>query len=97
MSTACKVTIQVLEYTVKTQPIGPNLALLYLLWALMSGAFLGSRGAIFPALLTLGLTASEVRRCSQAVRTGSWTSDVLVITIRVASNSCRAYGLAPST
>lgn len=78
MSTACKVTIQALEYVVKTLPVGTNLAVLYLLWALVSGGFLASRGAIFPALLVLGLTAQEVRRCSQAVRTGSWTSDALV-------------------
>lgn len=78
MSTACKVTLQALEYVVKILPVGTNLALLYLLWALMSGAFLGSRGAIFPALLALGLTAQQVRRCSQAVRTGSWSIDALV-------------------
>ena len=46
MSTASKVTIQALEYVVKTLPVGTNLALLYLLWALLSGAFLSSRGRI---------------------------------------------------
>ena len=40
MSTASKVTIQALEYVVKTLPVGTNLALLYVLWALLSGAFL---------------------------------------------------------
>ena len=46
MSTASKVTIQALEYVVKTLPVGTNLALLYVLWALLSGGFLSSRGAL---------------------------------------------------
>ena len=78
MSTASKVTIQALEYVVKTLPVGTNLALLYLLWTLLSGAFLSSRGAVFPALLALGLSAVQIRRCSQAVRDGAWSSDELV-------------------
>ena len=78
MSTASKVTIQALAYVVKALPVGTNLAVLYLLWALVSGALLSSRGAIFPALLALGLTAQQIRRCSQAVHTGSWTSEALV-------------------
>lgn len=78
MSTASQVTIQALEYVVKTLPIGTNLALLYVLWALVSGAFLNSRGAVFPALQTLGLSAVQMRRSSQAVRDGAWSSDELV-------------------
>jgi len=78
MSTASQVTIQALEYVVKTLPIGTNLALLHLLWALLSGAFLHSRGAVFPALQTLGLSAVQMRRSSQAVREGAWSSDELV-------------------
>jgi hypothetical protein len=78
MSTASEVTIQALEYVVKTLPVGTNLALLHLLWALLSGAFLGSRGAVFPALQTLGLNAVQIRRSSQAVRDGAWSSDELV-------------------
>jgi hypothetical protein len=79
MSTASKTTIQALEYVVKTLPVGTNLALLYLLWALLSGAFLSSRGAVFPALLAVGLSAAQIRRSSQAVRTGAWSSDELVL------------------
>ena len=48
MSTASKVTIQALEYVVKTLPVGTNLALSYVPWALLSGGFLSSRGALFP-------------------------------------------------
>lgn len=78
MSTASKVTIQALEHVVKTLPVGTNLALLHLLWALLSGAFLSSRGALFPALLSLGLDAVQIRRSSQAVRDGAWSCDELV-------------------
>jgi len=78
MSSASIRTIQALEFIVKPLPIGTNLALLHVLWALLSGAFLHSRGAVFPALLRLGLCAAQVRRSSQAVRDGAWTSDELL-------------------
>ncbi|MCX7680579.1 MAG: hypothetical protein N2508_01205 [Anaerolineae bacterium] len=78
MSSASKMTIQALEFIVKTLPVGTNLALLQVLWALLSGAFLHSRGALFPALLHLGLSAVQVRRGSQAVRDGAWTSETLL-------------------
>jgi hypothetical protein len=68
---------------IKMLPVGTNLALLYVLWALLSGAFLSSRGALFPALLCLGLRAVQVRRSSQAVRTGAWTSDALITRWRI--------------
>jgi hypothetical protein len=78
MSSASESTIQALEFIVKPLPVGTNLALLHVLWALLSGAFLPSRGAVFPALLCLGLCAAQVRRSSQAVRDGAWTSDALI-------------------
>jgi hypothetical protein len=78
MSSASETTIQALEFIVKTLPVGTNLALLHVLWALLSGAFLSSRGAMFPALLRLGLRAAQVRRSSQAVRDGAWASTELI-------------------
>ena len=65
MSSASRSTIQALEFIVKTLPVGTNLALLHVLWALLSGAFLSSRGAMFPALLRLGLRG---RRCGAAAK-----------------------------
>jgi len=47
-------------------PLGTNLGLFALLWALMSGRFLASRGAVFPALSAMGLAPDQVRR-SEAV------------------------------
>ena len=79
MSSASESTIQALEFIVKPLPVGTNLALLHVLWALLSCAFLPSRGAVFPALLCLGSCAAQVRRSSQAVRDGAWTSDALIM------------------
>ena len=78
MSTASERTIQVLEHVVKQVPIGTNLALLHLLWAMLSGAFLRSRGAVFPALKLTGFTVSQIRRCGQALRRGAWDIAELV-------------------
>jgi hypothetical protein len=43
-------------------PVGTNLGLLHLIFALISGRFLASRGAVFPALDALGLAPEAVRR-----------------------------------
>ena len=48
-------------------PVGTNLGLFWLLWALISGRFLLSRSAVFPALADGGLPADAVRR------SGVWT------------------------
>jgi len=47
-------------------PVGTNLGLFWLLWALLSGRFLFSRGAVFPALADGGLPTEAVRRSSAA-------------------------------
>lgn len=46
----------------KDLPIGTNLALLQFLWMLVSGALLPNRGAIFPALKSIGLSDAATRR-----------------------------------
>jgi len=73
MSTASERTIHALEQIVKDAPVGTNLALLHLLWAMLSGAFLWSRGAVFSALQLAGFTAAQIRRCGQALRCGAWS------------------------
>ena len=58
--------------------IGTNLALLHLLWAMLSGALLPSRGALFPALQITGLLPPAVRRAWAALCSNSWQiSDLL--------------------
>jgi hypothetical protein len=59
-------------------PVGTNLGLFWLLWALISGRFLLSRGAVFPALADLGLSADAVRRSGAALAYGRWGIETLV-------------------
>jgi hypothetical protein len=72
MTTASQRTVQVLEQIVKPVPLGTNLALLHLMWAIISGAFLPGRGAVHAALNECGFTLHEIRRCWRALRTGKW-------------------------
>ena len=78
MTTASHQILQVLEHIVKAVPIGTNKALLQLMWALVSGAFLHSRGAVHSALLQAGFKPGEIRRGWQALRYGVWSSDELL-------------------
>jgi hypothetical protein len=64
----CKLISQVLA----SVPVGTNLGLLHLLFALISGRFLSSRGAVFPALASLGLPDADVRRNEAALCYGRW-------------------------
>jgi hypothetical protein len=41
-------------------PVGTNLALFQFLWMLVSGALLAQRGAIFPALQSIGLSEQAI-------------------------------------
>src|ERR1044072_5578145 len=59
-------------------PVGTNLGLFWLLWALISGRFLLSRGAVFPALADGGLPAETVRRSGAALAYGRWAIETLV-------------------
>jgi hypothetical protein len=59
-------------------PIGTNLGLLHLLWMMVSGRLLASRGALFPGLLDCGLSARAVRRAWAALGQGDWTSRQLL-------------------
>jgi len=78
MLTAVEATIQAIVFVVQVTPVGTNLGLANLLWAMVSGAFLSSRGAIFPALQLGGLSAAQMRRSWSAMRSGSWRIDELV-------------------
>lgn len=69
---------QSLARLVEGLPIGTNWGLLLFLWMLVSGQLLSSRGAIFPALQQLGLSAAESRRVWAAFAEGHWQiSDLL--------------------
>jgi hypothetical protein len=65
-------TITVLTELLICLPIGTNLALLHVFWALLSGQLLSSRGALFPALKAIGLADAAVRRAWTAMSQGAW-------------------------
>lgn len=72
MSTASYKTIQALEQVVKPLPVGTNLALFQLMWAMLTGGFLQGRGAVHTALSESGFSDSEIRRSWHALRYGKW-------------------------
>lgn len=53
-------------------PVGTNLALFHLLFMLLSGRLLESRGAVIPGLAALGLPDAAVRRAWAALAYGQW-------------------------
>lgn len=68
----------VLSRVVASVPIGTNLGLFYLLWMLLSGRLLLSRGAVIPGLAALGLAEDAVRRCWAALAYGKWHASQLL-------------------
>src|SRR3954454_12949115 len=66
--------IGVLCAVVAGTPIGTNLGLVHLLWMLVSGRLLASRGAVMPGLSATGLSDPAVRRAWAALGRGSWDS-----------------------
>lgn len=66
--------IGVLCVVVAAVPIGTNLGLVHLLWMLVSGRLLATRGAVIPGLGATGLSEPAVRRAWAALGQGGWTS-----------------------
>jgi hypothetical protein len=62
-----------LSCVVADVPLGTNLGLFHLLWTLLSGRWLQSRGAVIPALADFGLGAAAVRRAWAALAYGCWS------------------------
>jgi hypothetical protein len=59
-------------------PVGTKRGLFTVLWALLSGRFLASRGAVIPAIAALGLAPAEVRRAEAALAYGRFRTSDLV-------------------
>jgi hypothetical protein len=62
----------ILSRVVASVPMGTNLGLFHLLWMLLSGRLLQSRGAVIPGLAAFGLPAAGVRRAWAALAYGRW-------------------------
>ena len=71
-------TIAVLNELLVGLPIGTNLAMMHVFWALLSGQLLPSRGALFPALKAIGLEDDAVRRAWTAISKGVWQTGLLI-------------------
>lgn len=61
-----------LGHVVQSVPVGTNLGLFHLLWMLLSGRLLTSRGALIPGLSDTGLAPDAVRRAWAALAYGRW-------------------------
>jgi hypothetical protein len=59
-------------------PLGTNLGLVLVLWMLLTGRLLATRGAVIPGLSALGLPPAVVRRSWAALGQGAWTTDRLL-------------------
>ena len=71
--------MSVLVELVSILPVGTNQAVLHLLWVMVSGQLLVSRGAIYPGLNQLGLSRQQIQRAGQALRSSGWSVGELLI------------------
>jgi hypothetical protein len=78
MPTAVAVTVQAIAFIMQVVPVGTNVGLVRLLWAMVNGSFLRSRGAVFAALHLNGFRAGEIRRSWAALRYGAWEVNELL-------------------
>ncbi|MBV7336966.1 hypothetical protein KFU94_53815 [Chloroflexi bacterium TSY] len=71
MLTAPEITIAVLMNVLQVTPVGTNVNVMRLMWAMMNGSFLKSRGAIHSGLSESGFEDEEIRR--------SWWSSIWIM------------------
>lgn len=67
-----------LSRLVAATPVGTNRGLLQVLWMLVSGTLLVTRGAVIPGLRHIGLTDAEAWRAWAALGRGQWTIDQML-------------------
>ena len=75
-------TCCLLCHLVQSLPVGTNLAILRLLWTLLSGRLLESRGALFPARTSAGFSEAEARGAEAALRQGRFGVADLIESLR---------------
>ncbi len=78
MLIAAEVTVQAIAFIVQVVPIGTNVGLVRILWVMVNGSFLGSRGALFSALHLRGYSECEIRHSWAALRYGKWDINELL-------------------
>jgi len=72
MLTAAEVTVQAMAFIMQVVPLGTNVGLVRILWVMVNGSFLQSRGAVCSALHLSGFSVAEIRRSWAALRAGNW-------------------------
>lgn len=70
--------IQGLTEIVKKVPLGTNMGLVKLLWMMLQGYLISSRGSVFRGLLLSGYGVEISRRCWGAMRYGKWEIKELI-------------------
>jgi hypothetical protein len=78
MLTAVEEIITAIVFVVQVVPLGTNLSLVQVMWAMVQGSFLISRGAIHSGLQASDFTDGEIRRSWSGLRYGSWQTDELI-------------------
>ena len=73
---------EVLSAIVIDLPLGTNLGLFHILWTLLSGRLLQSRGALIPAVAATGLEPAAVRRAWAAFAAGAWDVSQLLAALQ---------------
>jgi hypothetical protein len=72
----------VLSSLLHSLPVGTNLALFHLLWTLLSGRLLITRGAVIPALALARMPDAAVRRAWAALAYGRWEIGPLLASLQ---------------
>ncbi len=78
MLIAAEITVQAMAVIMQVVPVGTNVGLIRILWVMVNGSFLQSRGAVCSALHMSGFEAQEIRRSWAALRYGTWDVNELL-------------------
>lgn len=78
MQTAIEYTITALVTILQVVPMGTNVGLLRVMWVMLNGSLLGSRGSVHGALWANGFGVGEIRRSWAALSNGAWGLDALL-------------------
>lgn len=83
MLIAAEVTVQAMVVIMQVVPLGTNVGLIRIMWVMVNGSFLRSRGAVCAALHLSGFSVQEIRRSWAALRYGNWEINELLASWQV--------------
>lgn len=91
MLIAVETIIQAMVYVLQVVPVGTNIGLLRVMWAMSTGSFLKSRGAIHSALAESGFEDEAIRQSWSALSYGAWTINELLTSWSQQVASCNQW------